>query len=228
MQTISCLFSSTHAFWLQSCQSQMAHLWCFSCLCCLLLTTQTSGSARFTLRWFLPFWNIHVCSSATVQWCCQINVDFPKKHCSSHQTPLSAFILNKTPKILVQFSVKVYMWSWHILHSIFFHLLNLLLCSFQQEAILDIKRIRVSYLRTWFIPDVIAAFPIGYILLFAVIMSRLLRQETVNNVLLYFSVHWAAMNFLLSIIRDFFQYPALSFTYAARWCFTDDFTEEKK
>ncbi len=51
------------------------------------------------------------------------------------------------------------------------------------------KRIRVSYLRTWFIPDVIAAFPIGYILLFAVIMSRLLRQETVNNVLLYFSVH---------------------------------------
>lgn len=40
-----------------------------------------------------------------------------------------------------------------------------------QEAILDIKRIRVSYLRTWFIPDVIAAFPIGYILLFAVIMN---------------------------------------------------------
>ncbi|XP_005745343.2 potassium/sodium hyperpolarization-activated cyclic nucleotide-gated channel 1-like [Pundamilia nyererei] len=36
-----------------------------------------------------------------------------------------------------------------------------------EEAILDIKRIRVSYLRTWFIPDVIAAFPIGYILLFA-------------------------------------------------------------
>uniref|UniRef100_A0A8C4EQ57 Hyperpolarization activated cyclic nucleotide-gated potassium channel 5 n=1 Tax=Dicentrarchus labrax TaxID=13489 RepID=A0A8C4EQ57_DICLA len=43
-----------------------------------------------------------------------------------------------------------------------------------EEAILDIKRIRVSYLRTWFIPDVIAAFPIGYILLFAVIMNRLL------------------------------------------------------
>lgn len=36
-----------------------------------------------------------------------------------------------------------------------------------EAAILDLKEIRVSYLRTWFIPDVIAAFPIGYILLFA-------------------------------------------------------------
>ncbi|XP_076027815.1 hyperpolarization activated cyclic nucleotide-gated potassium channel 5 [Genypterus blacodes] len=35
------------------------------------------------------------------------------------------------------------------------------------EAILDLKRIRANYLKTWFIPDVIAAFPIGYILLFA-------------------------------------------------------------
>ncbi|KAJ3592231.1 hypothetical protein NHX12_007359 [Muraenolepis orangiensis] len=34
-------------------------------------------------------------------------------------------------------------------------------------AILDLKQIRISYLRTWFIPDVIAAFPIGYILFFA-------------------------------------------------------------
>lgn len=59
-------------------------------------------------------------------------------------------------------------------------LLDLLLRSSSQEAILDIKRIRVSYLRTWFIPDVIAAFPIGYILLFAVIMSRLLRQRPVR------------------------------------------------
>lgn len=46
--------------------------------------------------------------------------------------------------------------------------------SLFQEAILDIKKIRVSYLRTWFIPDVIAAFPIGYILLFAVIRLFLL------------------------------------------------------
>uniref|UniRef100_A0A3P8VIU7 Potassium/sodium hyperpolarization-activated cyclic nucleotide-gated channel 1-like n=1 Tax=Cynoglossus semilaevis TaxID=244447 RepID=A0A3P8VIU7_CYNSE len=37
----------------------------------------------------------------------------------------------------------------------------------EQEAILDLKRIRLNYLRTWFVPDVIAAFPIGYILLFA-------------------------------------------------------------
>ncbi|KAG7260148.1 hypothetical protein CRUP_014134 [Coryphaenoides rupestris] len=34
-------------------------------------------------------------------------------------------------------------------------------------AILDVKQIRVSYLRSWFLLDVIAAFPIGYILLFA-------------------------------------------------------------
>lgn len=46
------------------------------------------------------------------------------------------------------------------------------LSSRPQEAILDIKQIRVSYLRTWFIPDVIAAFPIGYILLFAVKTNR--------------------------------------------------------
>lgn len=67
-----------------------------------------------------------------------------------------------------------------MLRGIFIHLLNLLLCSLSQEAILDIKRIRVSYLRTWFIPDVIAAFPIGYILLFAVIMNRLLKQQTAS------------------------------------------------
>ncbi|XP_055011055.1 potassium/sodium hyperpolarization-activated cyclic nucleotide-gated channel 1 isoform X3 [Boleophthalmus pectinirostris] len=36
-----------------------------------------------------------------------------------------------------------------------------------EEVVLDLKEIRLSYLRTWFIPDVIAAFPIGYILLFA-------------------------------------------------------------
>lgn len=47
-------------------------------------------------------------------------------------------------------------------------MLNSLLCSRSQEAILDLKRIRLNYLRTWFVPDVIAAFPIGYILLFAV------------------------------------------------------------
>lgn len=55
-----------------------------------------------------------------------------------------------------------------MVNGAFIYLLTLLLCSVLQEAILDIKRIRVSYLRTWFIPDVIAAFPIGYILLFAV------------------------------------------------------------
>lgn len=52
-----------------------------------------------------------------------------------------------------------------------------MLSSPSQEAILDIKRIRVSYLRTWFIPDVIAAFPIGYILLFAVKMKRFVNMR---------------------------------------------------
>lgn len=71
-----------------------------------------------------------------------------------------------------------------MLHGIFIHLLNLLLCSLSQEAILDIKRIRVSYLRTWFIPDVIAAFPIGYILLFAVITA----VEAANSRLEWFRI----------------------------------------
>uniref|UniRef100_A0A3Q1CIL3 Cyclic nucleotide-binding domain-containing protein n=1 Tax=Amphiprion ocellaris TaxID=80972 RepID=A0A3Q1CIL3_AMPOC len=63
----------------------------------------------------------------------------------------------------------------------------------EDEAILDIKRIRVSYLRTWFIPDVIAAFPIGYILLFAVIMNRLLRQQKMMRILMFVRI--------LSLIR---------------------------
>lgn len=67
------------------------------------------------------------------------------------------------------------MWRWHVLLCILIHLLILLLRPLLQEAILDIKRIRVCYLRTWFIPDVIAAFPIGYILLFAVIIRRACR-----------------------------------------------------
>lgn len=50
----------------------------------------------------------------------------------------------------------------------------------RQEAILDIKQIRVNYLRTWFIPDVIAAFPIGYILLFAVKMETSKQKKHFN------------------------------------------------
>uniref|UniRef100_A0AAY5K376 Cyclic nucleotide-binding domain-containing protein n=1 Tax=Esox lucius TaxID=8010 RepID=A0AAY5K376_ESOLU len=41
-----------------------------------------------------------------------------------------------------------------------------------EVAILDIKKIRVIYLKSWFIPDVIAAFPIGYILLIAELQSH--------------------------------------------------------
>ncbi|KAL2081093.1 hypothetical protein ACEWY4_022946 [Coilia grayii] len=36
-----------------------------------------------------------------------------------------------------------------------------------EDAILDLKLIRINYLKSWFIPDVIAAFPVGYILLIA-------------------------------------------------------------
>uniref|UniRef100_A0AAZ3RKV0 Cyclic nucleotide-binding domain-containing protein n=1 Tax=Oncorhynchus tshawytscha TaxID=74940 RepID=A0AAZ3RKV0_ONCTS len=41
-----------------------------------------------------------------------------------------------------------------------------------EVAILDIKKISVIYLKSWFIPDVIAAFPIGYILLIAELQSH--------------------------------------------------------
>uniref|UniRef100_A0AAQ4R652 Hyperpolarization activated cyclic nucleotide-gated potassium channel 5 n=1 Tax=Gasterosteus aculeatus aculeatus TaxID=481459 RepID=A0AAQ4R652_GASAC len=58
-----------------------------------------------------------------------------------------------------------------------------------EEAILDIKRIRVSYLRTWFIPDVIAAFPIGYILLFAVITSREMCRRALHPHTIMHVVH---------------------------------------
>ncbi|KAL6484815.1 hypothetical protein MHYP_G00068600 [Metynnis hypsauchen] len=36
-----------------------------------------------------------------------------------------------------------------------------------EAAILDLKCIRQNYLKSWFIPDVIAAFPVGYIILIA-------------------------------------------------------------
>ncbi|XP_041934354.1 potassium/sodium hyperpolarization-activated cyclic nucleotide-gated channel 1-like [Alosa alosa] len=36
-----------------------------------------------------------------------------------------------------------------------------------EAAVLDLKKIRISYLKSWFIPDLIAAFPVGYILLIA-------------------------------------------------------------
>uniref|UniRef100_A0A8C1GEL3 Hyperpolarization activated cyclic nucleotide-gated potassium channel 5 n=1 Tax=Cyprinus carpio TaxID=7962 RepID=A0A8C1GEL3_CYPCA len=37
-----------------------------------------------------------------------------------------------------------------------------------EGAILDLKSIRQHYLKSWFLPDMIAAFPVGYILLIAV------------------------------------------------------------
>ncbi|KAA0715866.1 Potassium/sodium hyperpolarization-activated cyclic nucleotide-gated channel 1 [Triplophysa tibetana] len=37
-----------------------------------------------------------------------------------------------------------------------------------EGAVLDLKRIRQHYLKSWFVPDMVAAFPVGYILLIAV------------------------------------------------------------
>lgn len=87
-----------------------------------------------------------------------------------------------------------------MVNGVFIYLLTLLLCSVLQEAILDIKRIRVSYLRTWFIPDVIAAFPIGYILLFAVIIKRK-RQE--KPTLYFFCTVYVSKKALLTLKQSY-------------------------
>ncbi|XP_065104979.1 potassium/sodium hyperpolarization-activated cyclic nucleotide-gated channel 1-like [Paramisgurnus dabryanus] len=41
-----------------------------------------------------------------------------------------------------------------------------------EGAILDLKSIRQHYLKSWFVPDMVAAFPVGYILLFAGLQYR--------------------------------------------------------
>lgn len=45
---------------------------------------------------------------------------------------------------------------------------NITISSITQAAILDLKSIRRNYLKSWFVPDIIAAFPVGYIILIAV------------------------------------------------------------
>ncbi len=44
-----------------------------------------------------------------------------------------------------------------------------------QGAIMDLKSIRQQYIKSWFIPDMVAAFPVGYILLIAVMCLFLLN-----------------------------------------------------
>ncbi|XP_073330055.1 hyperpolarization activated cyclic nucleotide-gated potassium channel 5 [Pagrus major] len=100
-----------------------------------------------------------------------------------------------------------------------------------EEAILDIKRIRVSYLRTWFIPDVIAAFPIGYILLFAdlqyhnddnpsktnkmmrilmfVRILSLIRLARVSRLVRFFNEVEKVSNANLEVVRLFFRILSL-------------------
>ncbi|XP_049584458.1 hyperpolarization activated cyclic nucleotide-gated potassium channel 5 isoform X2 [Syngnathus scovelli] len=100
-----------------------------------------------------------------------------------------------------------------------------------EEAILDIKRIRVCYLRTWFIPDVIAAFPIGYILLFAdlhyhsddnpskttrmmrilmfVRILSLIRLARVSRLVRFFNEVEKVSNANLEVVRLFFRILSL-------------------
>ncbi|KAK1902912.1 Potassium/sodium hyperpolarization-activated cyclic nucleotide-gated channel 2 [Dissostichus eleginoides] len=100
-----------------------------------------------------------------------------------------------------------------------------------EEAILDLKRIRLSYLRTWFIPDVIAAFPIGYILLFAdlqyynednpsktnkmmrilmfVRILSLIRLARVSRLVRFFNEVEKVSNANLEVVRLFFRVLSL-------------------
>ncbi|XP_068602064.1 hyperpolarization activated cyclic nucleotide-gated potassium channel 5 [Brachionichthys hirsutus] len=100
-----------------------------------------------------------------------------------------------------------------------------------EEAILDIKQIRVSYLRSWFIPDVIAAFPIGYILLFAdlqyqnndnpsktnkvmrilmfVRILSLIRLARVSRLVRFFNEVEKVSNANLEVVRLFFRISSL-------------------
>ncbi|XP_068184531.1 hyperpolarization activated cyclic nucleotide-gated potassium channel 5 [Antennarius striatus] len=99
-----------------------------------------------------------------------------------------------------------------------------------EEAILDIKQIRVSYLRSWFIPDVIAAFPIGYILLFAdlqyhddnpsktnkvmrilmfVRILSLIRLARVSRLVRFFNEVEKVSNSNLEVVRLFFRILSL-------------------
>lgn len=100
-----------------------------------------------------------------------------------------------------------------------------------EEAVLDLKEIRVSYLRTWFIPDVIAAFPIGYILLFAglyyhnddnpskankmmrilmfVRILSLIRLARVSRLVRFFNEVEKVSNANLEVVRLFFRILSL-------------------
>ncbi|XP_061579304.1 potassium/sodium hyperpolarization-activated cyclic nucleotide-gated channel 1 [Cololabis saira] len=100
-----------------------------------------------------------------------------------------------------------------------------------EEAILDLKLIRANYLRTWFIPDVIAAFPIGYILLFAdlhyhsddnpsktnrmmrilmfVRILSLIRLARVSRLVRFFNEVEKVSNANLEVVRLFFRVLSL-------------------
>ncbi|XP_056435263.1 potassium/sodium hyperpolarization-activated cyclic nucleotide-gated channel 1-like [Gadus chalcogrammus] len=100
-----------------------------------------------------------------------------------------------------------------------------------EVAILDLKQIRISYLRSWFIPDVIAAFPIGYILFFAVQFEQtdriwsganrmmrilmfvrilsLIRLVRVSRLVRFFNEVEKVSNANLEVVRLFFRILSL-------------------
>ncbi|CAL8240452.1 unnamed protein product [Merluccius merluccius] len=100
-----------------------------------------------------------------------------------------------------------------------------------EVAILDVKQIRVSYLRSWFLLDVIAAFPIGYILLFAdlqyhsqdnpsktnkmmrilmfVRILSLIRLVRVSRLVRFFNEVEKVSNANLEVVRLFFRILSL-------------------
>ncbi|CAL8340477.1 unnamed protein product [Boreogadus saida] len=100
-----------------------------------------------------------------------------------------------------------------------------------EVAILDLKQIRISYLRSWFIPDVIAAFPIGYILFFAdlqynnednpskanrmmrilmfVRILSLIRLVRVSRLVRFFNEVEKVSNANLEVVRLFFRILSL-------------------
>ncbi|CAL8370605.1 unnamed protein product [Arctogadus glacialis] len=100
-----------------------------------------------------------------------------------------------------------------------------------EVAILDVKQIRVSYLRSWFLLDVIAAFPIGYILFFAdlqyhsqdnpsktnrmmrilmfVRILSLIRLVRVSRLVRFFNEVEKVSNANLEVVRLFFRILSL-------------------
>lgn len=158
MRTVSCLCWSAHALGLESCQSQMVHLW-------RLFFSPPFLTLLLCLRWHDP--NIWIPPDLSQVYFCPLYQIF----ISVFWATIPATAASPDSSVQLLHHTRAGTTCCPASSSICSICCFILPPPPSQEAILDIKRIRVSYLRTWFIPDVIAAFPIGYILLFAVIMN---------------------------------------------------------